>query len=294
MVKIYSRLLATIRHNEPGIVRDLDTEFLHDFRVAVRRTRSGLAQVKKILPPEIEARVRKDFSWLGSISGPTRDLDVYLLDRERYMGRLPEGLRPMLVPFFADVEKRRADELKQLVSNLQSAKYQELIEWWEAYLQGTNLGEETINSRRPIIELAREIISRRYKRVMKKGKSITPASPDGDVHRLRIQCKKLRYSLEFFVSLFPENEMKQAVKQLKRLQDNLGAFNDLSVQQKMLRRYLDRLRPGSRKNQGVAAAIGGLLTNLYHEQHAVRREFTERFDHFAEDGNRQLYRSLFS
>jgi hypothetical protein len=43
-------LLQIMRINQPYIEKDLDTEFLHDFRVSVRRTRSALGQIKSVFP----------------------------------------------------------------------------------------------------------------------------------------------------------------------------------------------------------------------------------------------------
>jgi len=293
MVYIYRQLLDTMQHNEQGVVNDLDTEFLHDFRVAIRRTRSGLGQVKKVLPENIVEKVKKDLSWLGDITGATRDLDVYLLDQEKYMDRLPEKLRPNLHLFFVEIAKQRKEEFKKLVRNLRSIKYRQVVNHWFEYLQEPEQGGKTSNSNRPVIELAREIIFRKYRRVLRNGNAIHSVSPDEDLHRLRIQCKKLRYTLEFFSSLFAASEIKMAIKQLKRLQDNLGMFNDLSVQQDMLRKYLAGLKPGSRKNQELASAIGGLLTNLHHEHQRVRSGFASKFHHFSCEKNQLLYAKLF-
>ena len=293
MMSIYRQLLQTMEHNVNGIINDLDTEFLHDFRVAIRRSRSGFGEIKDVLPPDVVQKVKKDFSWLGRITGPTRDLDVYILDRDKYLNRLPGKLRPNLEHFFVDIENQRELEQKKLVEKLQSEKFQQIISHWHEYLQGSGEYVETANSERPVKKLAREIIFRKYTKVMKDGGAIKRSSPDEDLHRLRIQCKKLRYTLEFFNSLFPAGKMKLAIKQLKQLQDNLGAFNDLSVQQNMLQEYLAGLRPGSRKNQQLAIAIGGLLTNLYHEQQRVREGFYARFHNFSCEENQQLYRKLF-
>jgi hypothetical protein len=82
--KIYRNLLATMRANEQGIIEDLDSEFLHDFRVAVRRTRSGLSLIKDVIDPETSNRFKDDFRYLGRITGPLRDLDVYLLMEDNY------------------------------------------------------------------------------------------------------------------------------------------------------------------------------------------------------------------
>jgi len=68
---IYSHLLKAIKTNEQGTIADTDSEFLHDFRVAVRRTRAGLSQIKGILPANSSAYYADFFSWLGQITGPT-------------------------------------------------------------------------------------------------------------------------------------------------------------------------------------------------------------------------------
>ncbi|NJN82995.1 MAG: CHAD domain-containing protein [Caldilineaceae bacterium] len=90
---ILLELLVTMEQNEPGLIADLDSEFLHDFRVAVRRTRSALSQVRGVLPSEIEQHFRGEFGWLGEMTGPTRDLDVYLLQFEEYRADLPPFAR---------------------------------------------------------------------------------------------------------------------------------------------------------------------------------------------------------
>ena len=41
VARLLLRLLDTCESNVDGVLRDIDTEFLHDLRVAVRRTRSA-------------------------------------------------------------------------------------------------------------------------------------------------------------------------------------------------------------------------------------------------------------
>ena len=48
---ILERLFQVMRQNEKGLRENLDSEFLHDFRVSVRRTRSALTQLRGVLPP---------------------------------------------------------------------------------------------------------------------------------------------------------------------------------------------------------------------------------------------------
>ena len=287
---IYSNLLASMQRNEQGIIDDLDSEFLHDFRVAIRRTRSALTLIKGVLEPEISDRFKAEFRYLGSITGPVRDLDVYLLMEDDYKARLPEHLQEGLHYFFEDLAKRRSREEKKLIRELNGSRYQTIMDDWQQYLEQQDGQEDRMPS---IGSMAKKIIKKRFQRVLTDGRAIHGDTADEELHRLRIQGKKLRYCLEFFSSLYSEQKMKKLIKQLKLLQNNLGLFNDLSVQQEMLNHYLQGLRPGTVKSKKLSAAIGGLLTNLYHEQQRVRTGFEKSFTSFASEENLELYRSLF-
>ena len=67
---ILKRLLNELSANEPGVLQNLDPECLHDYRIAVRRTRSALGQIKGIFPRRSVERFRPRFAWLGKITSP--------------------------------------------------------------------------------------------------------------------------------------------------------------------------------------------------------------------------------
>jgi CHAD domain-containing protein len=290
---IYRTLLSTMHINLPGILDDLDSEFLHDLRVAIRRTRSALALIKDVLAPEVTARFKEEFRYLGQITGSVRDLDVYLLSEENYKARLPQYLQEGLHLFFQDLAKQRKQEQKKLVKTLTSPRCQTILDDWQEFLESEDDVLQAKQSNTPVFQLASKIISKRFKRVLRDGSAITDDSPDEALHRLRIQGKKLRYVLEFFSSLYPQQDMKALIRQLKLLQNNLGAFNDLSVQQDMLKYSLSLLKPGTIKTKKTSASIGGLLTALYHEHEEVRARFGESFTRFSDAKNIKLYNKLF-
>lgn len=292
MVQIYRQLLTAINRNLPGVLEDLDSEFLHDFRVAIRRTRSGLSLVKNVLPPVVTESFKKDFGLLASMTGPTRDLDVYLLNREDYLARLPAALQPGLISFFDDLALRRQAEQKKMVHALRSKKSRSILNGWKRYLASEDRQSAPAAGKK-VDDLAGRIIFRRFKRVMKNGRVLDSVTPDSEVHRLRIQCKKLRYAIEFFSSLYPVEDIHSIVRHLKRLQDILGAFNDSSVQQQMLRHSLEGLRTGSRRNTNWAAALGGLMQSLFQEQQELRGHFVEAFTQFSDPDNTALFNRLF-
>lgn len=289
---IFARLADTMERNVPGIRGDVDTEFLHDFRVAVRRTRSGLTQIKGILPAEVAGRFRARLADLGRATNRLRDLDVYLLERGRYAGMLSEDLRPALDPMFEAYAAERRVEHASVSSLLAGDDYRGLVrEWGETLGQFGSAGLEGKRSSLPVEKEARRFIRRRFTKVAAMGTRIDDTSPDGDLHALRIECKKLRYLLEFFASLYPPRDIEAFVKQLKQLQDNLGEFNDLSVQQEELRRYLHKTRP--RVSVETAAAVGALIAKLEDRQRVVRRRFTRAFAASAGPENRRRFEALF-
>lgn len=293
---ILRRLSTVIRQNEVGLRADWDTEFLHDFRVAIRRTRSALSQIKGVFPEDAVAHFKDKFRDLGKATNRLRDLDVYLLEEDAYRAMLPQSLQHGLNAMFARLKKERRSALRNMIHVLDASDYTALMDSWDAFLNGAHtwVGDAPVAGA-PAIDLARKFIRKRFKHVLKRGRAIGDDTPKEALHSLRINCKKLRYTLEFFSSFFPADAMGKTITHLKQLQDNLGDFNDLLVQQQELMAYLNRVLPRSRRENRLmgAAAIGGLIAQLHGRQQIVRRAFANSFAAFAGPENVQLYRSLF-
>lgn len=288
-------LLNIIRENENGIHKDIDTEFLHDFRVAVRRTRSLLQQLKNIFPPEITGRFRKDFARLGKTTNWLRDLDVYLLSETRYQAMLPEKLRFNIHPLFEYLQRERKKELRKINRVLNSGEYSQILNVWERFLNdAASEFPSTLGGSRPVLDVARERIYRRYRKILKSGRKITDNSPDEMLHSLRIECKRLRYLLEFFTNLFPGDEINRLIKQLKKLQDNLGLFQDFSVQEETLMGFVEKFNLENPENRQTILAIGALVGSLDSEKRAVRSAFANTFANFTSAENNSLFTELFS
>jgi CHAD domain-containing protein len=194
--------------------------------------------------------------------------------------------------FFTELARRRQVEQKKLVRVFRAKKNKTILAAWQRVLHNQDLQPAPLAGI-PVGELAGRIIVKRFKRVLREGKALNTATPDAEVHRLRIQCKKLRYAIEFFSSLYPKEEIQRVVRQLKKLQDILGSFNDLSVQQEMLRLNLAKQRGESRRNLELAAALGGLMQSLFQEQQGLRGHFTEAFDQFSDPETMALFHQLF-
>ena len=291
---IHKTLLKAILNNEPGLRRNLDTEFLHDFRVAVRRTRSALTQIKDVYPPPVVEHFRREFAWLGQATGPNRDLDVYLLKMPEYRASLPEHLGPHLEPLQEFLNRHQRLEHSRLVEKLDSDRYARLIRDWQSFLDEAlpETGTSPL-AQEPILRTASSRIWKAYRRVLKQGRSIDGDSPAESLHRLRIDSKKLRYLLEFFRSLYDERKLRTLIKALKRLQDNLGDFNDLEVQQDRLQRFAHEMFQEGLATGETLMALGRLVDRLETRQEAERQRFQREFSKFASKKNRTRFRELF-
>jgi CHAD domain-containing protein len=291
---ILTFLLQVIHQNLTGIKEDIDTEFLHDFRVAIRRTRSALSQIKGVFPKEVRDRFKADFAVLQKKTNRMRDLDVYLLNQEKYQQMLPDYLGPGLELLFGHLRAERTQEHKNIVKAISDTPYKKLIQQWDSFLNSIEDLPETKNSNKPAIHIARKFILKKYQGVIKIGNQIHDDSPSAQLHQLRIECKKLRYLLEFFASLFPEEEISLLIKQLKKLQDNLGDYNDLSVQQKSLKKYLEKTTSEDNDFSKISSAIGGLISCLYQQQQGIRKAFAQTFAEFSGMENEKIYQKLFA
>ena len=170
---ILRRTLAVMRANEEGIKADWDTEFLHDYRTAVRRTRSALSQIPGVFPPEITEQYKEAFGLLGERSNRLRDLDVYLLSEPDYRAMLPDAMRDHIAPLFNYLRAQRLQALQEVIDELNSLPYAAMMEAWAAFLREPVPDAPLApNATLPVDEVARRQIDKRYRQVIKDGNQI--------------------------------------------------------------------------------------------------------------------------
>ena len=286
---VLANLADTIEANLEGTIDDIDVEFLHELRVAVRRTRSVLAQSKGVLPPEIRDRYREDFGWLGEITGPARDLDVYVLGWNDYTAPLAAAGTSSLDRVLAELEARRLQAHVDLAAALRSEVCRNVLESWRAWLSAPADVAADAKSIGPIVA---KRIEKAQEKVLTDGRSITPASPPERLHDLRKDTKKLRYLLECFGSLFPTKARKAFVSQLKALQDNLGEHQDAEVHLAQLRDLAHDLHERATIDTDALLAMGRLSDHLDRRRAQERAAFVERFAGYDTKTNRQTLARL--
>jgi len=288
--KILRRLLGALRSNVDGVVEDTDVEFLHDLRVANRRTRTALSQTRGVLSLSVMDTFPPEFKWLGDVTGPCRDLDVFLLgmDGYRHQSKIDDGA---LGPLKNSIREKRRLQHRLVRAALLSERFQNLIKNWSRFLESGSEGEtEPPLASASTIDVASPRIFKAYRRISKRdtGFDIEPSTEL--LHQLRIDGKKLRYLLEFFSDLYPRTTALRFIGELKQLQDILGGFNDTVVQLALINEFSDQ----GTASAETLAATNRLTVAIEEHQHGLRAEFSKRFELFASDESRKLYRKTFN
>ena len=280
---------AAIEENVPGTIASIDTEFLHDLRVAVRRTRSILKLAGDVLPANLAERFQPEFKWLGDLTTPVRDLDVYLLEFDTMAARLTSAAPHDLDPFRSFLARHRAAERRRLVRGLRSRRFEQLMTDWRDALAQVSAAAEGGPT---VAMLARQRITRAYQNAARRGKRITEESTSDDVHALRKRCKELRYLLEVFRPVCAKTAHRRLVKELKSLQDTLGDFQDGEVQREAVRDFAAAMMEQGAAPPETVLAMGEMAAQLDIHQLNARAALAGRLQPFLADENRALVKAL--
>ena len=224
--------------NAPGVIAG-NAPNLHQMRVGLRRMRAAITAFAKVVADAEKDRIEAELKWITSELGPARDLDVFEADILKPMvdSRVPDANFAATRLAF---DESRAKAYRTAVAAIRSARYRRLLldlaEWIEAGPWTTD--DELRKKRgRNIVEQAAKVLGRVSKKIKKAGADLRDLTPK-QRHKIRIKAKNLRYAVEFFASLFPDDKdakLREAtLSALKDLQDELGALNDLAQRDALL------------------------------------------------------------
>jgi CHAD domain-containing protein len=306
-------LLDAVEVNVNGVLRDTDTEFLHDLRVAVRRTRAAIKLLGEALglTDELLDRFAAEFKWLGDVTTPVRDLDVHLLDFAGMTAELKAAKPTDLDPFRDFLAQRRAREFRALARALRSPRFGQLTADWRATLiaiadakprrpgkSGNGAAKRAAPDRSVPVAgeptagaLAMDRTRVAFRKVARRGGAITDDSPAESLHDLRKRAKELRYALEFFAPLHDKQAYAAVLGDLKRLQDCLGEFQDTEVQIEEIRALAEAMLSAPAVSRSAIArtvlAMGEVTAGLAVRQVTARGAFENRFAGFADSGGQR-------
>ena len=202
-------------------------------RVATRRLRAALDLFAHVLPARARS-YRAELGWLGGVLGEVRDLDVQLQGLradegaggtwDEVLGRAGHApLEDLVALLERDRQAARAD----MLSALDSVRWERLAKGLAAMVRQGPLRRSAAGNAAAAIGMP-ALVVQRHDAVTKAARRARKSGRVADFHRLRIRCKRLRYSLEFSADLY-EGATSRFVRQLAGLQDGLGSMQDHEV-----------------------------------------------------------------
>jgi triphosphatase len=226
------RLLSAWYQHEPGARLGDDLEALHDLRVAGRKLEALLREFRASLPPTL-VQIRPTLKKVLGALGDVRDLDVALNELQAFGRKLPESDQLGVEALRIHLESERRRARLRMLGVLDSASAQKGLQKLTSLLAAPSLASQQ-SSADPTLNVVRQMVRARYRKVRKGAGRLTPDSPIEAYHKVRGRVKKLRYLLEAVAVIYgkPAHEMLRA---LHRWQQQLGVQQDSEVAARRLK-----------------------------------------------------------
>ncbi|MBN1201953.1 MAG: CHAD domain-containing protein [Anaerolineae bacterium] len=273
--------------NEPGSRLGKDIEAVHDMRVATRRMRSAFRLFGPFFDRKATRPYRKELRRVAKSLGRVRDLDVFMEKAERYLADHPDtNLTPLFNEWNNGIKKSR----RSLVAELDSKRFSRFVSHFHAFLVTPGEGASSMPDPAEAVafqvrHIAPRLIYERFEQV-RAYETVMDNADLPTLHALRIDFKRLRYTLEFFREVLGP-EIKQVIDETKTMQDHLGDLNDTVVAIEILREFVDQHRE---KLSGVPqfmrpdiSGVSGYLDAKSVEKNLLLGKFPEMWDHFLRD-----------
>jgi len=215
------------------IVKEYHDEDLHQMRINLRKSRALIGKMGAVFEREKLSFYDEQLSMIAKKTNKKRDLDVFI---QAFEAHFADNVRDELRFFYHDINQQRVEEEERLKAYLKSDALEGYFKNWKSFLKDvSNLSKK---AEEPIALFLEESIDAILKTIKKKIKKYKRNNHEEHLHKVRISFKKLRYILESFEPLFQKEKIQHLLKRVKKLQNDLGDFNDLCVQHAFLAAYL--------------------------------------------------------
>lgn len=282
---IFTECLKHWTSNEAVALKGADPEGIHEMRVGLRRMRSALSDFRPIIPVPQLAWMKRETKWLITSLGAARDWDVFLAELlEPVEAARPQdrGLRELRTAARAERKRGYATTRIAIRCFRHSRFLAQMRDWLSAKRLGQSRQKDRGSLDEPIQKLARRVLRKRHDAALKLGHDFSKLSPE-QRHQLRIALKKLRYTAEFFRSLYPKKQAKRYFRALAQMQNCLGHMNDVVVAEHLLER-MTSVHQGQRVFAHLRTAAGTVIGWHARGASAAAQEAQENWRQFREAG----------
>ena len=232
---------TALRIEIEALVHSQQPARIHQARVAIRRLRSVLSVFAPVLPTLTRRALGQELNTLASRLGDAREWDVFLAETLAPMEEwLPEERTLSSLRLTGAVLREQAAGAalaavceERSIDRGVSAAFMDLslrlAAWFDAGIwPEPPSADAQFWLDQPLVALAQELLGKRHRKLVKSAHGLKDPRPE-ELHDLRIEAKKLRYTSEFFARLFHGKPAKHYVASLAQIQDILGTINDAAT-----------------------------------------------------------------
>lgn len=250
--------------NEAAIRMTRGGEAVHQCRVALRRLFTSLRLFASLVCGPARDELRLELKELDAHLQRARDLDVFIAE----VIEPAIGHDPAVQDLLHKLEVRRQSAYDELVAVLAAARtaklFNRLTVWIEAGDWTSDCRREGLR-REPLESFAARKLFKITAKFKERCDTIESATPQ-ERHRIRLRGKNLRYSAEFFETLFAPMKVRDThahhktarkrfqafVAVLKDLQNSLGKESDAHMARRFLASQAQEVREASHADAGGA------------------------------------------
>jgi CHAD domain-containing protein len=268
---------------------DKDPEYVHQLRVGTRRAGAALKAFADCLPEKEYRKARKRLRKLRRAAGAARDWDVFLIGLGEWRAQRGAGEQAGLdcLLGYALAQRQAAQAQLEAAGDGEAAAF-------EAFLA------ETVVAVRPphgdhgggtLVDLARPLLGGLLHDLEQAaGQDLDDY---GQLHRVRIAGKRLRYAMEIFAECFAEPFRAKLYPAVEEMQEILGRANDSHVAGGRLADLRDRLRKTAPADwKRLRPGIEALLRHHQRRVPQERRRFLKWWRRWEDAGGEAVLAGL--
>ena len=277
---VFAQQFLRLKQQTARVRRVQDIETVRQLRQDYGRMRRLLKLLPEDCLPQAHREIRLELREISRGLGQVRDLDILMLDLESHLGNLSPGQRQRLrvvVDRFCDCRRVRRAGLKDHFDSAPHGDFMRRLHRFGDAFRG-DAGDPVVPHQ------VRHALPPLLHQCLARGRAYDAVMPDcgvGDLHRLRLEFKQLRYCIEIFRPVLGVSA-DGFLRSLRGMHDVLGRIQDIVVCHGMVGDLED-----------LTAAQSGLLeayrADRLAEQEHRRRHFGELWARFRRRETQHLF-----
>jgi putative phosphoesterase len=242
-------LLNGLDNNIDGVIENKDIECVHKTRVGSRKLRAAMPLFQHCFPQKTYKKWLKQIKKVTCLLGQARDLDVQIEFIENYIKQKPLDKKYMNI-LLADHKDCRKKVQTPVVEGLEKLKNKFILQEISSFCKETITAQPISLDPIGVLEKAHWHICFRIDDFLSHEKYVHLENENKKHHEMRINAKKLRYTMEFFAPLY-ENKLKKEIETIKTYQDILGEKHDCEVWMDFIPKFIGKIKTQNETNKKI-------------------------------------------